>query len=390
MKLVHLSDTHLGHLGQGRQPQAVEDPFQPGARTTQRAADILAAFRQAVDLIVDEIVPDLVIHSGDLFDSARPQAGVIHAAMAEFNRIAAADIPCVIIEGHHSFPRERAMGHALRLLEYVRGVQVVFDEYRDVRVAGLPLVIHSLPHDALQGGRAPQRDCIDPKMLNVLVAHGIADGSPFYQMGRVAPPLLLGECVGWYDYIALGHFHRFCQANLRRRAFYAGAPSMITWRDFAPGHRFGVNVVELDGNEPLVTPIELPGRPMHAYGLDSASELSANEIMEFLDRQVRASPARDAYCQCRVVGVGPLARKDLDLRAVEALFAGHAGLNLVIASQELPLATALRNRREGGSPEERFRGLANVYSDDLRDEVLRLGLELLEQAAGAVSEADGS
>lgn len=388
MKIVHVSDTHLGHVGQGIQRQ-VEDPFHPGARISQRAADIVEAFRRAIDIIVDELQPALVIHSGDLFDSARPPNSVLDVAMHELRRLTEHGIELLVIEGHHSYPRERAMGHPLRLLEYLPGLRAVYEDYADVRFGTLPLVVHALPHGSLNGGALPNRECIDPDVANVLVTHGVADEVPFFRMNRPAPPIFLRECGDWYDYVALGHFHRFAQPNLRRRSFYAGAPTMITWHDFAAGHRFSINEVELvPGADPVVRPVVVPGRAMHAYGLDYARELSARDIVGYLERQVEHSPPTDAYCLVHVAEIDPSARKELDLRLVESLFGGAAGLRLEISNRDLPFAETLQAQREGGSPENRFRTIATLYEPAIRDEVLSLGLGFLERAAAAATEGD--
>lgn len=80
MKIVHLSDTHLGYPGHGLQ-RRVEDDRRPGLLIQQQEADLLARLEEAIDRIVDRVRPALVIHSGDLFDSARPSA-YMHPAKA--------------------------------------------------------------------------------------------------------------------------------------------------------------------------------------------------------------------------------------------------------------------------------------------------------------------
>lgn len=387
MKIVHFSDTHLGHIGQSIQNQ-VEDPFHPGTQLAQHAVDILVAFRQAVDLIVDQVRPDVVIHSGDLFDSARPQMSVLDVAMQQFRRILEADIPLLIIEGNQSYPRDRSMGHALQLLKYLPGLRVVCDDYEVVRFPGLPLAIHALPHAALANNVVPNSGRIVADEANMLVVHGVADSVPFYTRARTAPSIFLAPCEGWFDYIALGHYHHFCQANLRRRAFYSGATAMITWEDFDPSRPFGLNVVEPTGNDPIVKTVSIPGRSMHAYGLDDASGYSAQEILTMLGRQVEISPADGAYCWAHIGAIEPLARKDLDAREIEAMFAPAAGLKLALEIGDLPLARTQNAQREGGTPTERFDQLSlNGDGDEsFRDEVRSLGQRLLDMAADAVAE----
>lgn len=56
MKFAHLADTHLGYRQFG---------------LLEREKDFYEVFDKIIDKIIEEKV-DFVIHSGDLFDSARP------------------------------------------------------------------------------------------------------------------------------------------------------------------------------------------------------------------------------------------------------------------------------------------------------------------------------
>ena len=70
MKLVHLSDTHLGYRGQGIE-KMVDDPWRPVVPIRQREADLMLGLIRAVDRILEQPHPDVVLHSGNLFDTAR-------------------------------------------------------------------------------------------------------------------------------------------------------------------------------------------------------------------------------------------------------------------------------------------------------------------------------
>ena len=55
-----------------------------------REYDIMAAFEQAISRLVER-APDLVLHTGDLFDSARPAPHVLDFAMRQVKRLGAMD-----------------------------------------------------------------------------------------------------------------------------------------------------------------------------------------------------------------------------------------------------------------------------------------------------------
>ena len=77
MRLVHLSDLHLGFRQYQRQTPA---------GINQREADVAAAFKRAVDKVI-ELSPDLVAIAGDIFHTVRPTNPAILHAFAQFSRL---------------------------------------------------------------------------------------------------------------------------------------------------------------------------------------------------------------------------------------------------------------------------------------------------------------
>ena len=63
MRIVHMSDTHLGW----RSLHRVDDRGR-----NQRECDLYNAFGRAIGTAI-ELAPDVVIHSGDLFDGYHPR-----------------------------------------------------------------------------------------------------------------------------------------------------------------------------------------------------------------------------------------------------------------------------------------------------------------------------
>lgn len=387
MKIVHMSDTHLGHTGQGIQGQ-VDSSWVVGLKLRQREADVMQALVGAIDKIIEQIQPDLVIHSGDLFDNARPTAHTLNFAMTQFTRLSQAGIPVVLIEGNHSYPRDRSHGHVLQMLNHIPRMTVIFDDVATLRHENI--VIHTFPHRALTLGKMPSLSEIDHRFQNVLVMHGVADGLDFFKMGRSVPDLPIQSCAHWFDYVALGHYHRFAQIPNTDRAFYAGSTAMITWRDFRPGHKFGVNVITLAGRSSTVERALLETRPMHAYGLDNAEGLASNEVLEYLSRQAGAISPTNAYCRVVVERLDPLARRQLPMREVEAIFSNAAGLQINLHAREQHWDAIHADLLEGGDPASRFAHLvAQTDGDDLfRDEVVGLGQSLLIEASTQVNAED--
>jgi len=85
MKFAHMGDCHLGGW---RFPELQELNFQ--------------SFSKALDISIKEEV-DMVLITGDLFDSAYPPIDILKRTFAEFRKLKEAKIPCFLIAGSHDY-----------------------------------------------------------------------------------------------------------------------------------------------------------------------------------------------------------------------------------------------------------------------------------------------
>ncbi len=91
MRLLHLTDTHLG----------IKRYFRGAPAGWTRAEDHLAAFRQALDYALTGDPPvDAVIHSGDVFDRSHPPADAVAAATTALAEVAR-KVPVYVFPGNH-------------------------------------------------------------------------------------------------------------------------------------------------------------------------------------------------------------------------------------------------------------------------------------------------
>ena len=127
MRVLHTSDWHLGaRLGRhSRQP------------------DHLVAIRGLLEVAEAE-APDLVIHTGDLFDATRPPYDALDLAVQALRRLAGI-APTVVLSGNHDSPA------LLRALDTLAGIA----ESRRLWFVTAPKV---LPFDV--GGRAVALACV--------------------------------------------------------------------------------------------------------------------------------------------------------------------------------------------------------------------------------------
>lgn len=208
MKLVHISDLHLGYKQYQRQTSS---------GLNQREVDIAKAFRNAVDKII-EIRPDVILVAGDVFHSVRPTNPAIIHAWLQFSRLREMlpDTDIVMVSGNHDNPRTRETGSILRLFTSL-GIQVVEGESKNLRFPDRNLNVLAVPYPSASNTKFEP----DPgSKFNVVLIHDIVEGLLQYgdygaglSMKAVRPDL--------FDYVAFGHYHVY--RPLAPNAFYSGS-----------------------------------------------------------------------------------------------------------------------------------------------------------------------
>lgn len=252
MKVVHLSDTHLGR-------RELHHTDESGRNA--RELDGYEVFTRAIDKAI-ELEPALVVHSGDLFHGYHPSAAAFGVALDQLERLRAAGIGFLVIAGNHETPRGRAITHPFALLERF-GIDAVHGRPRRLRLGDLSVtaIPHSHDHEELAGWVTAAEPDAEAR-FNVLVAHIGLAGLARVGAGEPGSPELPGEvleAVAGFDYIALGHLHQFDRPRVN--AVYAGSVERLSWVDHAG--RKGIVEVDLAAkplDKGFVTLHEIEGR----------------------------------------------------------------------------------------------------------------------------------
>lgn len=132
MRLLHLTDTHLG----------IKRHFRGAPGGWSRSDDHMDAFRAALAFARDPTLAgkvDVVIHSGDLFDRSHPPQGAVDAAIEAFTALAR-EIPVLLMPGNHD--RLGLLHHADGALGRIPGLTVtdrpLSVDVGDVRIGLVP------------------------------------------------------------------------------------------------------------------------------------------------------------------------------------------------------------------------------------------------------------
>jgi hypothetical protein len=302
MRLVHLSDLHLGF----RQFQR-----QTAAGINQREADVATVFRGVVDRVI-EIGPDVVVLAGDIFHNVRPPNPAILHAFQQFSRLTLAlpDAIIVMIAGNHDSPRAVETGCILQLFSPL-GIHVVNGASQRLSFPERDLSILAVPDTGV-----PQRPALDPDRTvshNVLVLHGEVEGlfpASAANAERTAVAITPEELgAARWSYVALGHYHVYKQ--VAPNAYYCGSmeyTSSNPWGEYAeqkearlPGKGFLEYDLQARKStfhqiKPARALVDLPridGRGLAAADIDAAMRANVGRVAGGVDDKIVRQVVRD-------------------------------------------------------------------------------------------------
>lgn len=281
MRILHTSDWHAGKVWKGK--KRLDE--------LQRVLDHLADFtrREAIDLL---------IHSGDVFDTPSPSAEAERLVFHFFKEIGQRGVPSLVIAGNHDSPaRLAAWGllselvdcHVVARPQGAQGgvVELAARNGQVATVAALPFagarqLVSALERmddeDEARAKTYPARmgrlieqlaRSFRPQTVNVLTAHAFVGGCELSQSERrvhvgddwaIAPQTLPAGA----QYVAMGHVHKPQRlSGVETAAYYAGSALQLDFGEVdetksflvveaQPGAPVGVEAIAYEGATPLV------------------------------------------------------------------------------------------------------------------------------------------
>ena len=256
IKILHLSDIHMGSgFSHGQ--------INPETGLNTRLEDFAKALRRCVDDAIAQEV-DLVLFGGDAFPDATPPPYIQQAFAKEFCRLVEANIPTVLLVGNHD-QHSQGVGGASLCIYRTLGVPgfIVGDTLTTHRVETRsgPIQIVTLPWltrstlltrpetQGLSMGEVAELLLeklrivlegeirkLDKTVPTVLLAHVMTDtarygAEKFLAVGKgftVPMAILARNC---FDYIALGHVHRYQEVNQSPLAIYPGSIERVDFNE---------------------------------------------------------------------------------------------------------------------------------------------------------------
>ncbi|HAE84939.1 MAG TPA: exonuclease SbcCD subunit D [Anaerolineaceae bacterium] len=238
IKLLHFADAHIDIANYGA--------HDPHTGLPLRVMDFLKSLDTIVDTATEEQV-DLVIFAGDAYKDRSPAPTFQREWGRRIMRLSRAKIPTILLTGNHDIAPSQQRAHAIQEFDTLE-VPYVHVVYQPALLGpneldGLPVQVLTIPWITRSGLAALQDAApteekdpnkiienaianliqaaiqdLDPTLPAILAAHASISGAVFgheqtIKLGRdvLLPPGLVRNPR--FDYVALGHIHRFQDLN---------------------------------------------------------------------------------------------------------------------------------------------------------------------------------
>lgn len=240
MRLVHLSDLHLGFRA-----------FAADERGWNvRERDVSSVFQRAIQEAA-RLAPDLVLISGDLFHRPDPPSTAflsLTRGVRTFQSLRP-DVPILAIAGERDTPSNPADPGPVAVLDALSGVEAAAGAARAVRFRSRGLHVLLVPHRAAREPPFPDLRPDREARWNVLMVRGHPD---------LTLPGVALDPEEW-DYVAVGGSHRARPFRPHVRA--AGSLERIGWDPWREAtEEKGFVVFDLEEGEGELHPVA--GRPV--------------------------------------------------------------------------------------------------------------------------------
>ena len=356
----------------------------PETNRNRREVDVAEAYTRAVDAILERDV-DLVIHSGDVFDSIRPATHVIIHFLRETNRLVRGTrAPYLGIAGNHETPRLRTTTAALgytNLLPLTYFSYGFTPEDQVVEAGGANVNVTLVPHGAV-GDRevvvTPDRDAD----INIMVTHGTVPGLVVHghELGEIDLPDRVLD--GDFDYVALGHYHYFHEH--KKNTYYAGATERFGFGEVDSEPGFAVLEFSEGGLE--IEHVPVASRPMIDLKRINAEAMSGAELTEAILENAGKVDLDGAIVRQKVIDAPRGLAGAVDRAVLRDLKRRTLDFSLEITEAGTPEAQGTSVEAGFGSLEEEFKAFVGARRERgelepaFAGEFLDKGLEYLRLA----------
>jgi DNA repair exonuclease SbcCD nuclease subunit len=347
MKIFHVSDTHLGYSAFAK--------LDPERGLNQREADFYDSFQRFVEIAVSER-PDMVLHSGDLFDSVRPSNRAISFALSEIKKLTDADIKFVAISGNHETPRLKETGSVFSILNKLSDCNFIYEGGLErIDLDGIEIL--AIPHSTTEQFQESMKEIrgMKKEMPRIVMLHAGILGVGMFRMNEVNELLLDAiDIAPEADYVAMGHYHN--HVSVTGNCHYAGSTERSSIAEAGVEKGF----VSLDSESwkkkfiPLKTRRMIDAEPLDLKGK------GATEATTAIVRRLDSADFENAIARLKVSGLSNEARKGVDFNRIRKVAQKALSFDIRFEEQQEDEAVQTGSARIGGLSEEFVSYLENM------------------------------
>ncbi len=353
LRFIHFSDSHLG----------ASDSFTDDYKVKEaREQDKYDSLKDIVDHIL-AAKPDFVLHTGDFFHRSSPGNAALVNAVEQIGRLSDAGIPFYMIAGNHDYPKVTSTEPIHQIFEHLKHVKIFYDEsYTKLELANCTL--HALPHintaERLKSEVekiSPNRNS-KPDILMMHLSMPIREEEEIELGGGVFPPENLAV-LGQFDYVALGHWHKFRHMKEYGNVYYSGAPDKMDLGEI--NHEKGFASVEINGKGTVVEFKPLKTRDILKITIDDCDKKNEGYILSEIREALKDKDIEGAIIYVYLNDLSKASYYDTRREEIEKLTDGCL---------DLRISKKLRGNSEdedGGAPkplENLFEDLRKAFTDD--------------------------
>lgn len=287
IRFIHTADIHFGVENYGKIDNAT------GIHT--RLLDFERALNSCIDTAIKEEA-DFFLFAGDAYKTAHPSPTQQKLLTGCFLRLHEANIPLVLVVGNHDNPLSFGKAHSLEIFDQFPVEQfhviakpasfVLQTKSGPVQIVGIPWptrnsISVSKKHAFKSASELTEyiskavghmitdfAKKLDPDLPAVFTGHltvssGIFSGSEKRAIYGTDPVLLPSQlAIPPFDYVALGHLHRYQDLNPNGypSVVYAGSPERVDFGERKEAKGFCLVTIE-EKNKTTHRFIETPQRP---------------------------------------------------------------------------------------------------------------------------------
>ncbi len=281
LRILHLADLHLGW----------EPAYLPEEERKTRRRERDKLLEKAVDYALSQgsgIQAVLIV--GDLFEHYCPDGALVSQVIDQITRLSKAGMLVVTVPGNHDEITYRESVYRQHSDSWpgclVRNPMPELSVSREVKGTGLHIYSLAYTGGITRPGSIESFPRSDASGIHIGAFHGSLDWEGLTDRSLPLDSTTLAGAG--YDYVALGHYHRYTERKIGSgTAVYPGAVEFKSFHD--PGNGF-LTIVECTGTHTTIKTEPLPVRQHQFKELDLSGFADPEELrqaaLNFADQEV--------------------------------------------------------------------------------------------------------